>query len=199
MTEVATTSSIKLKAMEDSPEELKRFIKILHQNGDEKTRKTLRHALIDFLGETAADHQKDGSQAVKHDHGKPQYHLLPNDVLQQVGQVLAFGASGAKYGPHNWRKGMAWSRMFDAAHRHIWAFWEGEDNDPESGLPHLAHAVTCLMFLCSYHLSETGEDDRYDPSRDPLMVPRPRYPWEAIAEIARIMREERERQGDEDA
>jgi hypothetical protein len=38
-------------------------------------------------------------------------------------------------------------RYFDAAQRHLWAWWEGEARDPESGLPHLAHAVACLLFV----------------------------------------------------
>ena len=176
MTEVITTSSIKLKAIEDNPKAAVAYLKTLYA-GDSEKHKQLYFELVDFIGEIVRDHgvsqdepklKQVVTEAVKNDQGKPQYHLLPNDVLQSVGAVLAFGASAEKYEAHNWRKGMAWSRMFDAAQRHIWAFWEGEDNDPESGLPHLAHAVTCLMFLCSYHLSETGEDDRFVAPNNPL-------------------------------
>ena len=35
----------------------------------------------------------------------------------------------------------------DACLRHINLHRRGEEVDPESGLPHLAHAVACLMFL----------------------------------------------------
>lgn len=31
--------------------------------------------------------------------------------------------------------------------RHLWAYRRGEVSDPESGLPHLAHAMCCLMFM----------------------------------------------------
>jgi hypothetical protein len=42
----------------------------------------------------------------------------------------------------------------------MWAYWKGEDNDPETGLSHLAHAMCCVMFLLSYHLRKVGTDDR---------------------------------------
>jgi hypothetical protein len=42
--------------------------------------------------------------------------------------------------------------------RHITAVQKGEDIDPESGLPHVAHAVCCLLFL-GYFAPETGDKD----------------------------------------
>ena len=39
------------------------------------------------------------------------------------------------------------ARYFSAAHRHIHAWVGGELRDRESGLPHLAHAVCCLLLL----------------------------------------------------
>jgi hypothetical protein len=55
---------------------------------------------------------------------------------------------------------MAWHRPFSAAMRHLWAWWKGEQADPETGLPHLAHAACCLMFLMAYEKRRIGEDDR---------------------------------------
>lgn len=96
---------------------------------------------------------------VKYDQGKPQFGLISSRFLRRLAEVLTFGAK--KYAAHNWRKGMATSRYYDALQRHLTAWNDGEDLDPESGLPHLAHAACCLMFL-----SETVEvrpdlDDRY--------------------------------------
>ncbi|WP_442880072.1 dATP/dGTP diphosphohydrolase domain-containing protein [Aurantimonas sp. A2-1-M11] len=54
---------------------------------------------------------------------------------------------------------MAWSRLRGALDRHMAAFDHGEDTDPETGLPHLAHAACCLTFLLSYQLRNVGEDD----------------------------------------
>jgi hypothetical protein len=75
--------------------------------------------------------------------------------------VLAFG--GRKYDRHNWRAGIAWSRVLDAALRHLTAWNGGQDRDDESGLPHLAHAACCIMFLQEYAQSHPELDDRYKP------------------------------------
>ncbi|WP_319802761.1 dATP/dGTP diphosphohydrolase domain-containing protein [Moraxella bovoculi] len=82
----------------------------------------------------------------KHDQNKPRFSLIPHKALWQVVEVLEFGAN--KYGADNWRHvPNARERYFNAAHRHLNAWWAGEKVDSESGLPHLAHAVCCLMFL----------------------------------------------------
>jgi hypothetical protein len=94
----------------------------------------------------------------KHDTGKRRYDLLPYDALDSVIAVLEHGAS--KYGAGNWEKGPAWSRYWCAAMRHLTAYWRGEDLDPESGLPHLSHSVCCVLFLLSYQIRGTGDDDR---------------------------------------
>ena len=99
------------------------------------------------------------NNAVKADDGKPPMGLLPWPALWDVARVLAFGAK--KYAAHNWKKGMDWSRMYDAALRHLSAFIEGENDDPESGLPHLAHANCCLLFLATYEKMGWGIDDRW--------------------------------------
>lgn len=100
-------------------------------------------------------------QGVKHDGGKARMSLLPNDPLVMIAEVLGFGAD--KYAAHNWRKGFDQSRLLDAALRHIFAYSDGEDLDPESGLSHIAHAGCCLVFLLDQIKKGTGNDDRYSP------------------------------------
>lgn len=95
---------------------------------------------------------------IKHDDGKAPMGLIPRAAIIAEAQVLAFGAS--KYSAWNWAKGMAWSRLIDAALRHIYAYADGETNDPESGLNHLAHARCCLGFLLDYVESHPELDDR---------------------------------------
>lgn len=98
--------------------------------------------------------------ALKHDAGKVPLHLVDPAFLDALAQVLEFGAR--KYAAWNWAKGtFAWSRLYGALQRHLNAFWEGEELDPETKLPHLWHAACCLMFLVRYHKSGWGEDDRY--------------------------------------
>lgn len=82
----------------------------------------------------------------KHDSGKWRFSLLPFSAIKTVVSVLEFGA--AKYAVDNWKTVPdARHRYFDASIRHITAWWSGESNDSESNLPHLAHAVCCLLFL----------------------------------------------------
>jgi len=81
----------------------------------------------------------------KHDQGKPPMGLLPGLALVEVAKVLEFGAK--KYSPNNWRTVKPGSRYLDAALRHLHAHADGEDNDPESGLSHLAHAACCVLFM----------------------------------------------------
>jgi hypothetical protein len=95
----------------------------------------------------------------KFDGGKPRMELLSREALVQVAMVLTFGAQ--KYDAHNWRGGIHWSRVIGAAMRHLTAFNDGEDKDPESGLSHLAHAACCLMFLLEYEKTRKELDDRY--------------------------------------
>ena len=82
----------------------------------------------------------------KFDGGKLQYGLIPSLALKEMVRVLTYGAE--KYEPGNWKRVPdAQRRYFDAMQRHIWAWKEGEQNDPESGMNHLAHAACCLYFL----------------------------------------------------
>lgn len=82
----------------------------------------------------------------KHDAEKPRWDLLPTGAVGAIVDVLTFGAR--KYAPHAWRNVPEGKRRYlAAAYRHITAWHQGETLDPESGLPHLAHAGCCLLFL----------------------------------------------------
>lgn len=82
----------------------------------------------------------------KHDAGKWRFSLVPMNAIRSVIDVLEFGAK--KYAPDNWKTVPdARKRYFDATIRHVTAWWSGEKDDGESGLPHLAHAICCLLFL----------------------------------------------------
>jgi hypothetical protein len=86
------------------------------------------------------------TQGRKFDGGKLEYGLLPPHALKETVKVLTFGAQ--KYERDNWQKVPdSKRRYFDALQRHLWAWKEGEEVDPESGIHHLAHAMCCLMFL----------------------------------------------------
>jgi len=86
------------------------------------------------------------SEGRKDDFGKTRFDLLPWAALEQVAKVLTKGAE--KYAPENWRKVDGWRwRYFRAAIGHLAKWRAGEKLDPEWGLPHLAHAACCILFM----------------------------------------------------
>jgi hypothetical protein len=92
------------------------------------------------------NHHNELQAGRKDDAEKPRWDLLPFAGLEQVVKVLTFGAK--KYAPENWRRVEGWRwRYFRAAIGHLAAWKAGEKLDPESGLPHLAHAACCVLFL----------------------------------------------------
>lgn len=93
---------------------------------------------------------------IKDNRGKAPINLLPSEPLVEVAKVLAFGA--VKYKPHNWMLGLPWPDTYDSLQRHLLAWNAGEDDDPETGLSHLAHAGCQLLFLLWYVLIGKGKE-----------------------------------------
>jgi hypothetical protein len=83
--------------------------------------------------------------------------LLSSDALLELAKVMTYGET--KYSSHNWRKGFKWSRIMDAALRHLTAYNSGERIDPETGITHLAHSMANLMMLIEFEKHSVGEDD----------------------------------------
>lgn len=96
---------------------------------------------------------------VKHDDGKPRLGLIHRVFLWALATTLTKGA--AKYSTYNWLGGMDWDRPYDAALRHLTAWWDGESLDKESGDSHLWHAAAEIMFLVVYEALGLGTDTRY--------------------------------------
>jgi hypothetical protein len=90
---------------------------------------------------------------------KPALHLVPSALMVYVAEVQKLGVE--KYGRYNWRtKKVRRSIYHDAAMRHLLAALDGEDFDPESGLPHEAHAAACLGILLDAMATGNLIDDR---------------------------------------
>lgn len=84
---------------------------------------------------------------------------VPSQPLYLLGLAMLEGAR--KYGRHNYRAaGIRYSVYYDAMMRHMQAWWEGEDIDPDSGLPHPAKAMACLVVLLDGMLMGNATDDR---------------------------------------
>lgn len=94
--------------------------------------------------------------------GKLPIHLWPTTAT-------ALGCLGLldgllKYGRSNYRAiGVRASIYYDAARRHLDAWFEGEDIDPDSGLPHLAHALACIAIIVDARAAGKLNDDRMFP------------------------------------
>lgn len=78
---------------------------------------------------------------MKFDNDKIRPALVLGDFAQALQQVSAVGKFGAKkYADNNWLSVKDGTKRYqDAMLRHYLAWCTGEVNDPESGLPHLAH------------------------------------------------------------
>lgn len=98
---------------------------------------------------------------------KTRFDLIPFEAVGEIADVMAYGA--IKYGERNWCRGTEWGRYFAALCRHVFAWWRGEDRDPETGYSHLAHAGCCLIFLMEYQRHQWGVDDRFTgPDAEPF-------------------------------
>lgn len=98
------------------------------------------------------------SEGVKFDQGKVRTDLLDPLAMEGTAEVLGKGA--IKYEDRNWEKGMKWSRPYGALLRHLFAFWRGEDIDPETGLYHIDQVGCNAMFLQRYFRTHKEWDDR---------------------------------------
>lgn len=90
--------------------------------------------------------------------GKLPIELVPPKAIKAMAAVLEYGAS--KYSKRNWESGSNYSVPYASLMRHLLAFWEGEDRDPDSGLPHTYHILMNAAMLVEYEAIEGEFDDR---------------------------------------
>lgn len=85
--------------------------------------------------------------------GKLRMSLLPQQELKRVMKRYLDGAE--KYGENNWMQGMPLSVYFDCAHRHLEAWWRGEDSEDH------AAAVIWNMLCAMYAETKAHEIDAF--------------------------------------
>lgn len=109
----------------------------------------------------------------KWDGGKTRLDLISPIAEEWEGRVLTKGAK--KYADHNWRKGIAYSRIIGAMKRHLNAISRGEDWDFDpacagcmvgncsnhTGCPHAACLRTNAGFLLEFMTTHNNLDDRF--------------------------------------
>lgn len=106
-------------------------------------------------GETRVTDPDTGAQKGKK---LARFDLLPTEALWKVAEH--YGRGSEKYSPRNWERGYDWSLSFAALMRHAWLFWCGEDNDAETGSPHMAAVVFHALALMTFGRTHPEKDDR---------------------------------------
>lgn len=100
---------------------------------------------------------------------KPPMWLFPAAARIFGAMVMKLGA--AKYGPYNWRdKPVKLTIYLSAAERHVLACLDGEWIDPESGQPHLAHAMCCYAIVLDAWATGNMADDRPKQGRSAELI-----------------------------
>ena len=91
--------------------------------------------------------------------GKPPLHLIP--PAAEILEAIVMGLGARKYGEYNWRTSKIRATVYIAAAKRQLAQWlDGQDDDPESGVSHLAHARACLGVLLDAIATGNMIDDR---------------------------------------
>lgn len=101
----------------------------------------------------------------RYNKGKLLWSLVSWKALIPMVEVLMFGAE--KYAPNNWKNGLSWTETAESLMRHLYAWLDGEDYDPESGLHHIGHILCNAKFLSYMILFRPDLDDRY---KDPNLI-----------------------------
>lgn len=94
----------------------------------------------------------------KQDLAKVDWSLMPMKTLEEVVQVLMYGAN--KYSRDNWKKATSKEdieRIYAACQRHLADYQVGIETDTETNLRHLAHATCNLIFLLYLTKGQTNE------------------------------------------
>jgi hypothetical protein len=95
------------------------------------------------------------------------FSLIPWSIVREVAEH--FGRGARKYEDRNWERGYAWSLSHDALHRHLEAFWNGEDIDHDPSLyvegeTHLSRHIIAVawhaLVLAYFSRYNVGTDDR---------------------------------------
>lgn len=130
---------------------------------------------IDMYGEGFLDHISDDIAAaeavlkgLRFNKGKTSITQIPPEPIIAVAKVFDKSQEATdqypngKYPRNNWRKGLPWVEgILDSMIRHQYAFLNGENFDPESGLPHTSHILANAVMLSTYFETGTGTDDRF--------------------------------------
>lgn len=101
---------------------------------------------------------EDINGGVRYNADKLRWSLVDFDALEDMVRVLEFGAK--KYADNNWKNGLKTTEICESMIRHLTAYLRGENDDPESNLPHTGHILCNAMFLAYMHKYKSDFDTR---------------------------------------
>lgn len=102
----------------------------------------------------------DGNPKTQFGIAKPGEWYVP--AIPQLEYSLAHLQGALKYGPFNWRDdSVCMSTYIEAAERHIKLFKAGQENASDTGIHHLAHAMTCFSIIIDAQHHKNIMDDRF--------------------------------------
>lgn len=91
--------------------------------------------------------------------------LVPESAVAAMATAFLEGAS--KYGRYNWRaKGVRASIYYSAMRRHQSKWWNGEDEDADTTVEHLASIMACCAIMIDAKICGKLNDDR--PPKAPV-------------------------------
>jgi len=96
---------------------------------------------------------------LRHNTGKAELSYVPSSTLFAISKVFMYGAQ--KYSPNNWRRGMSWTSVYNCLQRHLLKWYDGEELDDESLVPHLYHIIANAAMLIEYAETYKDGDDRF--------------------------------------
>lgn len=97
---------------------------------------------------------------LRHNTGKPRLDLNSLGIEVQKGEAAVWEYGLKKYSLGNWLKGMSWQESAASLCRHLDAFLNGQDLDPETGLPHVDHLICCAKIMSNSFHTRKDLDDR---------------------------------------
>ncbi|TXR49902.1 dATP/dGTP diphosphohydrolase domain-containing protein [Phyllobacterium endophyticum] len=115
-------------------------------------------AFVDSIIETATAYPDDNPKTAV-GLTKPSMANVPTTALLHLMRAMADGAR--KYGRMNWReKTVTASIYYDAAFRHMAAWYDGEEDATDSKVHHLGHAMACFAIILDAAAHGKLNDDR---------------------------------------
>ena len=90
---------------------------------------------------------------------KPSVSCIPPVAIFAMGQAMQSGAD--KYGAFNWRSTTVNASVYyNAVQRHLMAWWDGQESDPDTAASHLGHAMAGMALILDGQSLGVLNDDR---------------------------------------